>query len=111
MKHERSGAAAGVVSSNLHVCGGFDEFYRERKSVECFDPLAEQWQLLRAMNLPRSRAAAAVVAGLLYVCGGTSSDQIANSSVECYDPTLDVWTVSLAMEFERDGSVAIPLMI
>ena len=65
----RYGATAAVIGSRLYVCGGCNN-HDCLSSLECFDPVADTWEIMPSMSQRRSHVAAAVIAGRLYICGG-----------------------------------------
>ena len=54
-----SGCAAVCIEGNVHVVGGSDGGTKHA-SVECYDPIANEWRTLPSMSAARRYCAAAV---------------------------------------------------
>lgn len=85
-------SAHAVVSGRLFVIGGWNDPSGDLRSVERYDPLADEWQTVAPMQNERQAAAACVSGGFIYVFGGSEvwTDSILES-IERYDPHLDSW--------------------
>ena len=60
------------------------------RSVERFDPVANEWAMVAPMNKPRTGLSVAVLDGFLYSLGGHDGSGYLNL-VQCYDPLTDSW--------------------
>ena len=59
MRLARSGCAAVCIEGNVYVTGGEDDGTKHA-SVECYDPVANEWRTLPSMSAARYYCAAAV---------------------------------------------------
>ena len=59
MSVERAACAAVSIEGNVYVVGGSDGG-TAHASVECYDPIANEWRTLPSMSASRSFCAAAV---------------------------------------------------
>lgn len=89
MQVGRGGAAATVFEGRIYMCGGCCQLAggckRYLSSVECFDPVKENWEAVAPMSVERGHAAAATTNGRLLVCGGCD-DRWRHSSAEWLSP-------------------------
>lgn len=90
-----------TVKGRLFAIGGTTTANKDRSnesfdSVECYDPITNQWTFVASMNKRRCQAACAVANDRLYVFGGYDNDLAVNAAtdtVEYYDPDRDAWTL------------------
>jgi kelch-like protein 2/3 len=59
MSVARDGCAAACIEGNVYVVGGSDG-ETNHASVECYDPVANEWRTLPSMSAARCYCAAAV---------------------------------------------------
>ena len=98
-KRCRLGVAA--LNGKLYAAGGYDGSVF-LKSVECYNPAANEWTARKPMNVKRSRVALVSTYGKLYAIGGY--DGASNlSSVEVYDPDEDTWKFVKSMCAHEGG--------
>ena len=77
----RAGVASGS-GGKLYCIGGFDGVSR-LSTVECYDPVTDEWSAMSPMMTKRSALAVATVGEELYVIGGYDG-AASLSSVEMY---------------------------
>jgi len=89
-------------AASFYVCGGEDgqDFL---DSVERFDALRREWEILPPMLSRRFAAAAVVLSGRLHICGGMRGPRDSLQTVECFDPAINVWENSAPMSQRRYG--------
>eukprot|EP00929_Paragymnodinium_shiwhaense_P069057 TRINITY_DN34841_c0_g3_i1.p1 TRINITY_DN34841_c0_g3~~TRINITY_DN34841_c0_g3_i1.p1 ORF type:complete len:687 (+),score=140.13 TRINITY_DN34841_c0_g3_i1:187-2247(+) len=113
MLFARRGAAAGVISGKLYLCGGYDVQGQALDFAELLDPTATPilWEALPLMIEQRAEAAAGVMGGSLYLCGGREggSSWAQRQSVERFDPEFGSWQVMPPMLEPRSGAAAATL--
>lgn len=69
MNSRRCRAGVAVMDGFIYAIGGFNGSLRIR-TVDCYDPLHNQWRTVASMEARRSTLGAAVLNGLLYAVGG-----------------------------------------
>lgn len=84
-------SAHAVLSGRLFVIGGSNQKSSFIKSVECYDPSTDEWEIVAPMRHQRQSAAACALNGFIYVFGGQDGE-ILLKSIERYDPREDSWT-------------------
>lgn len=91
-------AEAGGGCTMLYAVGG-DDGDSYLRSVERYDPTADEWTAVAPMGTGRACAGVATVNGMLFVVGGYhGGGQL--SSVERYD-AKDLWTAAASMRSRR----------
>lgn len=60
------------------------------RSVECFDPISNEWTMVAPMNKPRTGISVSVLNELLYAVGGHDGCGYLNI-VQCYNPRTNTW--------------------
>lgn len=107
--------AVEVIDGLLYVAGGLrwteNEVYEGLGTLLAYDPVAQSWDPLPVMNVPRDHPASGVIDGKLYIVGGwlitvggffdTPADVL-----EVYDPAAGGWTVLTHMPTARSGAAA-----
>lgn len=92
MKQARAMADAISFNNGIVVVGGSDDD-KPLATVEWYDPVANAWTMLPAMQHPREGCACVVDdAGRLVVCGGKATGAVALKDVEAIAPGGDHWT-------------------
>lgn len=79
-----------ALAGRLFAIGDSNDESGRLKSVECYDPLENKWQLKSSMNLTRGGHAVSVHDNKIYVFGGYGEIKIEKFG-EYYDPLLDQW--------------------
>lgn len=74
------------MGGKIYVAGGQSDNESILGSVECYDPIEDEWNELPNMNHPRASFALVESKGCLYAMGY-------HKSIERYDPVENVWTV------------------
>ena len=101
-KRCRLGVAS--LSGKLYAAGGYDGNVF-LKSVECYDPVTNNWSYIAPMNVKRSRVALVANCRKLYAIGGY--DGVSNlNSMEIYDPDANTWTFGAHM-IAHEGGVGV----
>lgn len=62
MHERRCYVSVAVLDGLIYAMGGYDG-YRRLNSVECYDPMTNQWTLMAPMNEVRSDASATSLQG------------------------------------------------
>ncbi|XP_030074286.1 kelch-like ECH-associated protein 1 isoform X2 [Microcaecilia unicolor] len=102
----RSGLGACTVLGLFYAVGGRNNSPNENtdsNSLDCFNPMTNQWSSKAPMNVPRNRVGVGVIDDIIYAVGG-SSGSAHLQSVEKYDPEKDEWTFVAAMSVPRIGA-------
>lgn len=87
----RRGAGVAVHEGLLYVCGGSDGS-QPLDSVECFDPRANKWILLKEhMNRARVNVGIAAINGWIYAIGGFDGSTFLKS-IERFNPSTKIWS-------------------
>lgn len=119
-----TGAKGGAASKTaaavaLLVGGGWDEHRQNLRTVERFDPKANEWQTVESMHVKRFGAAACAAAGCLFIFGGYEEDDVdaclaSSERLDFAAPALGdgalglgVWRPAPAMPRARSGAVAV----
>ncbi len=99
-----------AVGDKLYVLGGLGSDSKSLSSVECYDPVSNQWTARKPMLNARTEFQTRTVNGKIYAFGGWSStkqtdqDKIGGlSSLEAYDPAADLWTEKASMSVPRSA--------
>jgi N-acetylneuraminic acid mutarotase len=112
MPTARNHAAIGVVDNKIYVIGGrlgsaFIFTASNTNIVEEYDPVSDQWGLVKArMPTERSGGAWGVHKGRIYVAGGEHQDghlMAAFRALEAYDPATNTWMELPMMPMPRHG--------
>ncbi|XP_029470245.1 kelch-like ECH-associated protein 1 isoform X2 [Rhinatrema bivittatum] len=101
----RSGLGACTVLGLFYAVGGRNNSLNENtdsSSLDCFNPMTNQWSLKAPMNIPRNRVGVGVIDDTIYAVGGSSGSEH-HRSVEKYDPERNEWTFVAAMSVPRIG--------
>jgi N-acetylneuraminic acid mutarotase len=107
--------AVEVIDGLLYVAGGLrwteDEEYEGLRELLVYDPVAQSWDSLPDMNVPRDHPASGVIDGKLYVVGGwlvTVGGYFSalTDVLEVYDPVAGEWTILSPMPTARSGAAA-----
>ena len=97
---------ASTVHANLiYAIGGFSGETRLR-SVECYNPITNEWKRMPDMVRIRSHAACVTYRNKIYVIGGSDGSTI-HDSVEIFDPLTNEWTFGSPLNIQRSGVKAI----
>lgn len=111
MNEPRAFFGVATVENYLYAIGGFNGTSWLR-TMERYDPLANQWTTMTPMSVPRSSFGVTVWNGRIYVMGGTDGLHLLNT-VEKFNPRTNRWHCSQAMQARRIGlgaaTVKIPL--
>jgi N-acetylneuraminic acid mutarotase len=100
------------VNNKIYVIGGrlgsaFIFTASNTNVVEEYDPMTDQWGLVKArMPTARSGGAWAVYKGRIYVAGGEHQDRhllAAFRALEAYDPATNTWAELPMMPMPRHG--------
>ncbi|XP_068127299.1 kelch-like ECH-associated protein 1A [Hyperolius riggenbachi] len=102
----RSGLGACNVCGLLYTVGGRNHSATENTdsdSLNCYNPMTNQWETRSPMNVPRNRVGVAVVDGSIYAVGGSCGSEH-HKSVERYDPEVNQWSFVAPMNIARIGA-------
>jgi hypothetical protein len=105
----RTAVGVATMGGKLYAAGGECEckYHRERTqylgSVECYDPLTNEWNYIEPMKNSRSFAAVVSLEGMLYVIGGECSNNCYKSA-EVYSPITGKWDSIPDMHTVRSGA-------
>lgn len=111
MNQKRSYVSVALLNGYIYACGGFEGPPRSQgdnlvtprlRSVERFEPRANQWTKMAAMKERRSDAGAAAFQDKIFICGGFNGSECL-SSAEVYCPVTDQWTLIPPMASRRSG--------
>lgn len=92
MLTERRSTAIATLSNKIFVMGGHSTITGILNSVECYDPIKDEWSNVAPLNEIRSAAKAKVINGQLYVVGG-ENDTLPVRNIERYDQLENKWIV------------------
>ncbi|XP_063313384.1 kelch-like ECH-associated protein 1A [Pelobates fuscus] len=102
----RSGLGACIVFGLFYAVGGRNHSSidnTDSNSLDCFNPVTNQWTARAPMNVARNRVGVAALDGSIYAVGGSCGSEHHNS-VERYDPDSDTWTFIAPMSVSRIGA-------
>nr|XP_014342243.1 PREDICTED: kelch-like ECH-associated protein 1 isoform X2 [Latimeria chalumnae] len=102
----RSGLGACVLFGLIYVVGGRNNSNHENidsDSLDCFNPMTNQWVSRASMTVSRNRVGVGVIDGAIYAVGG-SFGSVHHRSVEKYDPETNSWTYVASMSVARIGA-------
>ncbi|CAG5134203.1 unnamed protein product [Candidula unifasciata] len=111
MNIKRSYVSVALLDGLIYAMGGFEGPPRtpsgvisspRLRSVERFNPKANQWTLIANMRERRSDASATTFQGEVYICGGFNGSECL-CSAEVYNPHTDQWTLIPPMSSRRSG--------
>ncbi len=91
MNQPRDNLAVTSVNGLIYAIGGEDESL-VYDSIECYNPIVDQWIIKASMLSPRVNHGACVIDGEIYVVGGWIGEEIA-TTMEKYNPVEDTWVV------------------
>lgn len=80
-----------ALSGRLFVIGGWNTRTSVQNSVECFDPMTDEWQTVAPMHHARRNPVAQVSNGFIYVLGGEYKG-VPYQSIEKYNPRENTWS-------------------
>ena len=78
------------VQQVFHPFSGGHNGVSHLRSVECFNPVTNEWTIVAPMSRPRTGLSVAVLNGLLYAVGGHDGSGYLNL-VQCHDPVTNSW--------------------
>jgi len=101
---DRGAAAVGVIGGKIYVAGGgFGS-----RIFAVYDPGADAWEALPALDLGRDHVAGAALGDTLYVIGGSDRfKNVATDRVQAYDVTAGKWVEKKPMPTARSGCAAV----
>lgn len=102
MTQRRQNAAVAILNGKIYVMGGYKD--RCLKSVECYDPIIDEWTTVASMNQSRRGAQAGVAAGTLYVVGGYDGCYRV-PRIERYDHVANVWLMVSKKKWPDFGGI------
>ncbi|XP_077998754.1 kelch-like protein 26 [Glandiceps talaboti] len=87
-----------AIRNKVYVAGGNGKDHNGRRvdilSVECYNPLIDEWSILAPLSIGLSMAGVTVRNNQMYIIGGYSGRQgQRRKSVHAYDTENNVWTV------------------
>lgn len=90
MHFGRYNYAGAVMNGKIYVAGGRGDRDSILHSVECYNPVNDEWVKIASMNHQRENFALVELSGNLYAMGH-------HKSIERYDPVQEAWTVVRAL--------------
>lgn len=97
----RCRAGLAVLKGLIYAVGGFNGSLRVR-TVDCYDPINNQWISGTSMEARRSTLGIAVLNNLIYAVGGFDGS-IGLQSAEVFDPTEQSWQPIASMSTRRSS--------
>ena len=91
MKVARQDHSIAYLDGCLYVVGGFNSHKGPLDSVECFNPIRNEWKTLSPMNAKRKALGLTVLNGKLYATGGLDGNYTSLETAEIFDPQSSVW--------------------
>lgn len=91
MNHPRNSLGVAALNGLIYAIGG-EKDSLIYDSMECYNPILNQWNVMASMDTPRVGLAACVVNDEIYVIGGWVGSEIAKTIVK-YNPDEDCWFV------------------
>ncbi len=103
----RAGATCVVLNDKIYVLGGKSLDNKVLNTVECYDPVQQNWieNAIPPFKKERYNAAAVVFDGKIYLIGGRTSKEIIKD-VEVFDPVQNKWDDVQKIHEAREGHVA-----
>ena len=89
MNHPRNSFGVAALNGLVYAIGG-EKDSLIYDSIECYNPILNQWNLMASMETPRVGLSACVVDNEIYVVGGWIGSEIAKTIVK-YNPDEDCW--------------------
>jgi len=107
METGRAGHCAVVLEDLIYVIGGHDT-HTCLKSVECYDPLSNQWRKVPDVTNARRFAAAAAACRRIVVVGGfcemgALTEARLEPTCEMFDPCQNEWSLVSSPKVPRAG--------
>ncbi|XP_078054666.1 kelch-like ECH-associated protein 1A [Mustelus asterias] len=102
----RSGMGSCVVLGLFYTAGGRNHSQSENvdsETLDCYNPMTNQWIHRASMNVPRNRVGVGVIDGVIYAVGGSWGSSH-HQSAEKYDPETNKWTFIAPMKVRRIGA-------
>jgi len=103
MPTKRAGLGLAAVSGRVYAIGGVRANNQATRSVEIYDPEADEWSEGAAKPTAVANIAGAVLADKIYVPGGCTNEGEAIDTLEIYDPETDTWTKGESLPAARCG--------
>jgi N-acetylneuraminic acid mutarotase len=100
---------AHAINGKFYVFGGVASIGGTKTAldtVQVYDPVANNWQVLNDMPYPCFAAATAVIGGFVYFAGGVGSNIQTIGTVSRYNPANDTWQILASMPQMRDSAAA-----
>ena len=91
MRVARQDHAVACLNGQLYVIGGFNSHKGPLDSVECFNPIRNEWKMVSPMNAKRKALSVTVLNGKLFASGGLDGNYTSLKTVEVFDPTTSIW--------------------
>ncbi|WAR16523.1 KLH18-like protein [Mya arenaria] len=103
MKRRRAGSGITVCEGKIYVAGGYDRtLHMDRASMECYDPVIDDWTFMSEMEKARSGLVMATIDQNVYAFGGRyrHTDQYYDM-VERFNVLTRQWTTLAQMNTPR----------
>jgi len=111
MNVPRSSPTVVGLNGKIYAIGGVYETSKKSNKVEVYDPMTDEWTLVKEMSTARARAGAAVHDGKIYVFGSGAiqhgSIMVGTYSIEVYDAEKNEWSTLPIDGIYRDDAVFI----
>jgi hypothetical protein len=85
MLEGRWGHSLVEVDGKIYAVGGSTKISQTLCSIECYDPVLNEWKLAGALNIPVSFMPTAAIGNRIYVFGGKLGDRTLTTKVQCFD--------------------------
>ena len=79
-----------VANSKIFIGAGVGKNSKQLETCEVYNMLADEWQSIASLTVPRDQGNMVLVNEMLYVLGGYSQG-LFTPLVECYDHEKDKW--------------------
>ena len=101
MKVARQDHSIAHLNGLLYVIGGFSSHKGPLDSVECFNPIRNEWKTIGSMNAKRKALDVTVHNGKLYASGGLDGNYTSLNTVEFFDPKASTWQYTSSLHEPR----------
>ena len=100
--------ATKLLDERILISGGFGKRFKVLKSVEIYDPVSGEWEVVADMNFPRAEHSAVLLQdGRILVTGGRDENYAPTFSSEIFDPETGLWEIYEDMARQRHKHISL----
>eukprot|EP00698_Gefionella_okellyi_P014450 TRINITY_DN4010_c0_g1_i4.p1 TRINITY_DN4010_c0_g1~~TRINITY_DN4010_c0_g1_i4.p1 ORF type:complete len:151 (-),score=38.46 TRINITY_DN4010_c0_g1_i4:934-1386(-) len=98
-----------VYQNKLYVAGGCVDANKVISTLQCYDPISDEWTMLADMSTARAGLSLVVYNDRLWVIGGTADGYKELDALESYDVQQNKWRSEQRLPLGISGGGAIVL--